>query len=270
MSGSRASSFGRFGRSDWSSKLIRGLRSKTAAGFRSRRGRCHEPTPVTPHYASFASYKTAGVHCGARRRGWVAAPRHGATADEANQWPRHRVTTGFLDSRFSIWSVDSPSQTALPAILCVPSDRLRRFGFLRHAASINRKVSNFNPAERPRLLGADSRGTAARSYGHERATSQRGPPKKARSRRSHCIYHQRAVQKNISRLATCLRDEQAAVASGAVQRAIVAAVMGSWSAHTGSPAQRRVRSRADFRTRTNRRVTSTRPPSVPWLPAVAV
>jgi hypothetical protein len=55
MSGSRASSFGRFGRSDWSSKLIRGLRSKTAAGFRSRRGRCHEPTPVTPHYASFAA-----------------------------------------------------------------------------------------------------------------------------------------------------------------------------------------------------------------------
>jgi hypothetical protein len=80
-------------------------------GFRSRRGRCHEPTPVTPHYASFASYKTAGVHCGARRRGWVAAPCHGATADEADQWPRHRVITGFLDSRFSIWSVDSPSQT---------------------------------------------------------------------------------------------------------------------------------------------------------------
>jgi hypothetical protein len=43
-----------------SSKLIHGLRSKTAAGFRSRRGRCHEPTPVTPHYAPFASYKTAG------------------------------------------------------------------------------------------------------------------------------------------------------------------------------------------------------------------
>jgi hypothetical protein len=84
--------------------------------------------------------------------------------------------TGFLDSRFSICSVDSPSQTALPAILYFPSDRLRRFGFLRHAASIDRKVSTFNPAERLRLLGADSRGTAARSYGHERATSQRGPP----------------------------------------------------------------------------------------------
>jgi ABC transporter substrate binding protein len=53
-----------FGRSDRSSKLIRGFQSKTVAGFRSRRGRCHEPTPVTPHYASFASYKTAGVHCG--------------------------------------------------------------------------------------------------------------------------------------------------------------------------------------------------------------
>ena len=33
------------------------------------------------------------------------------TADEADQWPRHRVITGFLDSRFSVWSVDSPSQT---------------------------------------------------------------------------------------------------------------------------------------------------------------
>jgi hypothetical protein len=130
MSGSRASSFGRFGRSDWSAKLIRGLRSKTAAGFRSRRGRCHEPTPVPPHYASFASYKTAGVHCGARRRGWVAARCHDATADEADQWPRHRVISGFLDSRFSIWSVDSPSQTALPAILYVPLIGFGSSGFL--------------------------------------------------------------------------------------------------------------------------------------------
>jgi hypothetical protein len=39
---------------------------------RSRRGRCHEPTPVTPHYASFASYKSAGVHRGVRERGGVA------------------------------------------------------------------------------------------------------------------------------------------------------------------------------------------------------
>jgi hypothetical protein len=38
-----------FGRNDGSSKLIRGLRSKTAAGFRSRRGLCHErpPSPLT-------------------------------------------------------------------------------------------------------------------------------------------------------------------------------------------------------------------------------
>jgi hypothetical protein len=31
----------------WSSKLIRGLRPKTAAGFRSRRGRCHD-RPQSP------------------------------------------------------------------------------------------------------------------------------------------------------------------------------------------------------------------------------
>ena len=36
-----------YGRSDWSSKLTRGLGSEAAAGFRSRRGRSREPTPVT-------------------------------------------------------------------------------------------------------------------------------------------------------------------------------------------------------------------------------
>jgi hypothetical protein len=53
-----------------SSKLIRGLRSKRAAGFRSRRGRYDEPTPITPHDASFASYKAAGVQC----RAWWYPP----------------------------------------------------------------------------------------------------------------------------------------------------------------------------------------------------
>jgi hypothetical protein len=33
--------------------------SEAAAGFRSRRGRYREPTPVIPHYAPFASYKAA-------------------------------------------------------------------------------------------------------------------------------------------------------------------------------------------------------------------
>jgi hypothetical protein len=44
------------------------LRPDLIWAFRSRRGRCHEPTPVTPHYASFASYKgaTTGVHHGAQ------------------------------------------------------------------------------------------------------------------------------------------------------------------------------------------------------------
>src|SRR6266581_273733 len=58
-----------YGRSDRSSKLIRGLGSEAAAGFRSRRGRYREPTPVIPHYAPFASYKAARVHHAARRRG---------------------------------------------------------------------------------------------------------------------------------------------------------------------------------------------------------
>jgi hypothetical protein len=46
------------GRSDRSSKLIRGLESETPAGFRSRRGRGHDPAPVAAHNALFASYKT--------------------------------------------------------------------------------------------------------------------------------------------------------------------------------------------------------------------
>jgi len=47
------------GRSDWSTKLIRGLKAEAAAGFQSRRGRCREPTPVTPQYAAFPTYKAA-------------------------------------------------------------------------------------------------------------------------------------------------------------------------------------------------------------------
>src|SRR6266542_2723206 len=58
-----------YGRSDRSSKLIRGLGSEAAAGFRSRRGRYREPTPVIPHYAPFASYKATGFHQPCRRRG---------------------------------------------------------------------------------------------------------------------------------------------------------------------------------------------------------
>src|SRR4029077_9598433 len=39
-------------------------------GLPVAKGRCHEPTPVTPQYAPFASYKTAG--------GYRMAPRGGA------------------------------------------------------------------------------------------------------------------------------------------------------------------------------------------------
>src|ERR1700751_5827255 len=50
------------GRSGWSTKLIRGLKAEAAAGFQSRRERCREPTPVTPQYAAFPTYKAARVH----------------------------------------------------------------------------------------------------------------------------------------------------------------------------------------------------------------
>jgi len=50
------------GRSGWSTKLIRGLKAEAAAGFQSRRERCREPTPVTPQYAAFPTYKAGSVH----------------------------------------------------------------------------------------------------------------------------------------------------------------------------------------------------------------
>ena len=46
----------------WSAKLIRGLSAEAAAGFQSKRGRWRESTPVNPHYAAFATYKTAQLH----------------------------------------------------------------------------------------------------------------------------------------------------------------------------------------------------------------
>src|ERR1700746_1184617 len=55
------------GRSGWSTKLIRGLKAEAAAGFQSRRERCREePTPVTPQYAAFSTYKAARGHHGSR------------------------------------------------------------------------------------------------------------------------------------------------------------------------------------------------------------
>ena len=77
-----------YGRSDWSTKLIRGLTSETAAGFRSRRGPCHDSTLVTPHNAPFSTYKAAppppasSSRCSAARRR-VAARGAGAAAGDA-------------------------------------------------------------------------------------------------------------------------------------------------------------------------------------------
>src|SRR5262249_13746720 len=65
-----------YGRSDWSTKLIRGLTSEAAAGFQSRRGLNHdESAPVTPHNAPFPTYKAAPVHHASGRRGGRVAIR---------------------------------------------------------------------------------------------------------------------------------------------------------------------------------------------------
>src|SRR5262249_7440964 len=90
-----------YGRSDRSSKLTRGLRSKAAADFRSRQRRSREPTPATSQYALFASYKAARVHHAARRRGSRVAARGAPAAageDAGDRGPR----------RYINWSVRRP------------------------------------------------------------------------------------------------------------------------------------------------------------------
>src|SRR5215813_1921612 len=74
-----------YGRSDWSTKLTRGLTSEAAAGFQSRRGLSHDDSaPVTPHNAPFPTYKAARVHIAARRRACrLAAPSARAADGDA-------------------------------------------------------------------------------------------------------------------------------------------------------------------------------------------
>jgi hypothetical protein len=73
------------GRNGWSTKLIRGLKAEAAAGFQSRRERCREPTPVTPQYAAFPTYKAARVRYACLRgRSRIAARGARATADDAS------------------------------------------------------------------------------------------------------------------------------------------------------------------------------------------
>src|SRR6516225_8815783 len=71
------------GRSGWSTKLIRGLKAEAAAGFQSRRERCREPTPVTPQYAAFSTYKAARGHHVTRECVSVVVVGKSATASDA-------------------------------------------------------------------------------------------------------------------------------------------------------------------------------------------
>src|SRR4029453_11320956 len=76
-----------YGRGDWSTKLIRGLISEAAAGFRSRLGPSHDSTLVTPHNAPFSTYKTARVHHAPGRRGGDVA----AWGEGGGGWGRVRA-----------------------------------------------------------------------------------------------------------------------------------------------------------------------------------
>src|SRR5262249_47761777 len=82
-----------YGRSDWSTKLIRGLTSEAAAGFQSRRRLNHDDSaPVTPHNAPFPTYKAARVHHPAERSGARMAAR-GARAAAGQNKARRRTDT---------------------------------------------------------------------------------------------------------------------------------------------------------------------------------
>src|SRR5262249_3847908 len=83
-----------YGRSDRSTKLTRGLTSKTAAGFRSRRELSYDDSaPVSPHNAPFSTYKTARVHDAARRRGGGVAARgaRAAAGDAGDRVSRQQI-----------------------------------------------------------------------------------------------------------------------------------------------------------------------------------
>src|SRR5262245_13341344 len=105
-----------YGRSDRSSKLIRGLESETPAGFRARRGFGHDPAPVTPDNALFFSRHT-------KRRefialiGAAAAWPLAAPAQQAGKLP----AIGFL-----VQSTRSASSEWVAAFL----QRLRELGWI--------------------------------------------------------------------------------------------------------------------------------------------
>src|SRR5215471_12165134 len=84
------------GRSDWSTKLIRGLKAEAAAGFQSRRERCSEPTPATPQYAAFSTYKAARVHHTSLRRINMAARGARAATGDADRWVSSQHVAGAI------------------------------------------------------------------------------------------------------------------------------------------------------------------------------
>src|SRR3974390_1563478 len=127
------------GRSDWSTKLTRGLEAETAAGFQSRRGRCREPTPVTPQYATFQTYKAARVHHACRRcGGGMAARGRRAAADDAGDW----ISEQHIVERLYALS-DCLSRRTTRGRLCRGAERYNRVSLggrsLRAVAGIGRR-----------------------------------------------------------------------------------------------------------------------------------
>jgi hypothetical protein len=89
----------------------------------------------------------------------------------------------------------------------------------------------------------------------------------ARSRLAYRVHDQGAIQKEISCFAASLRDQETAMARCTMQCSVV--IRSGWIVvRTYRIARTKaLPSKADLRIRTNRRVTSTRPPKVPdYLP----
>jgi acetyl esterase/lipase len=77
-----------YGRSDRSTKLIRGLISETPAGFWSRRGLSYDDSaPVTPHNAPFPTYKTPEFQ--RQARDFVAAVKAAGKGVELIEAPNY-------------------------------------------------------------------------------------------------------------------------------------------------------------------------------------
>jgi hypothetical protein len=75
-----------------------GLVTEAATGFQPRWGRCREPTPITPHYAPFPTFKAAGCHCASHRGSGISLARGVRAFRRAGDWiPEQSLPRGICE-----------------------------------------------------------------------------------------------------------------------------------------------------------------------------